>query len=85
MNKKKRTPIFTVKRQKASMIALKTGLPIISAALITLAIKLQNARELDSPTVLSTYPDMFSFVLSSLALLLAGAMFLDFIEKKAER
>ncbi|MBR4295380.1 MAG: hypothetical protein IKT56_00905 [Clostridia bacterium] len=81
MNKKFSKPRFRPRApSKMSMRILKIGLPIISAALIALTLRLQS--DIDAaPNVLLTYPDMYSHILAALTLLILGAMLFDIIER----
>lgn len=70
---------------KASMMVLKIGLPIISAALIALTLNFQTDVQRNPALAINTYPDMYSHILAALTLLVLGAMIFDIIEKKGKR
>lgn len=69
--------------KKSAITALRLGLPIISLVLIVLTFSLTNDIESSPVKALYTYPELYSHVLSSLALLIIGAVILDIIEKKS--
>lgn len=66
---------------KEALAILKVGLPIIAAALTALSLKMHGELESDPIRVITTYPDMFSYILAALTLLILGAALFDIISK----
>lgn len=66
---------------KEALAILKVGLPIIATALIALSLKMHGELENDPIRVITTYPDMFSYILAALTLLILGAALFDIISK----
>lgn len=85
MNKKFSKQRFRLRSPcKISMNILKIGLPVISAALIALTLRLQSDVD-TAPNVLLTYPDMYSHILAALILLILGAMIFDIIDRNKSK
>ena len=63
------------------MFLLLGGLPIILAQALILLVRLLAEIENSPSYVLSVYPPMFEYIMMSLAILLGGAMFVDYIVK----
>ncbi|MEE0970601.1 MAG: hypothetical protein U0M06_14635 [Clostridia bacterium] len=75
----KRKPMMP---KKTAMRILKLGLPIISASLIALTVNFRTDALLSPEKAIATYPDMYSHILSTLFILIVGAMFFDIVEKR---
>ena len=69
------------KISKESLAVLKIGLPFIVAALAALSIKMHKEIGDDPIRVITTYPDMFSYIFAALTLLILGAALFDIISK----
>ena len=66
---------------RPSVLLLLGGLPVILVEAIVLLARLLPEVESSPSYVLAVYPPMFEYIMMSLAILLGGAMFVDYIVK----
>ncbi|MBR2478966.1 MAG: hypothetical protein IKB47_00995 [Clostridia bacterium] len=66
---------------KPSVLLLLGGLPVIIVEALVLLARLLPDIQSSPGYVLSVYPPMFEYIMISLAILLGGAMFIDYIVK----
>ncbi len=79
--KEKRFIKLIFELSRPSVTILRVGLPIIAVELIYLLKCILPELESSQSYVLSVYPPIFEYILTSLAVLIGGALFIDYFVK----
>ncbi len=79
--RKKRLIKLVFELSRPSEILLLAGLPIIAIELLYLLRCFLPELESSPSYVMSIYPPMFEYIITSFALLIGGALFIDYIVK----